>query len=112
MRKPFFSLWRLLGGVFLLFFWGMSFFVVDLFVVFLSLLPSIFALSGKLKLIIANKLIMCLHTRRCWSTHHHLSQPPLGKTIEKVLKWNCSVLVCGYEALCLAQSWIQRAATS
>lgn len=43
----------------------------------LSLLLSIFALSGKLKLL----LVMCLHTERCWSTHHHLAQPPLGETV-------------------------------
>jgi len=45
------------------------------FFFFLSLLPSIFALSGKLKLL----LVTCLHTERCWSTRHHLVQPPLGE---------------------------------
>lgn len=60
-------------------------YLFNLFILFLSLLPSIFALSGKLKLL----LIMCLHTGRCWRTHHHFAQPPLGKTIGKVLKLSC-----------------------
>lgn len=60
MRKPFF----LCGGCFFFF-------------PFLSLLPSIFAVSGKLKIL----LVTCLHTERCWSTHHHLAQPPLGETV-------------------------------
>lgn len=63
---------------------------------FLSLLLSIFALSGKFKLL----LVTHLHAGRCWSTHHHCAQPPLGKLSSgTVLKWKYSLLVCVYGPL-------------